>query len=175
MYIFLHTYEAGRSFSKGISISNFGASEWSPFLLPSAMTKVNLDARVKSLDGMLGEIYNLECQLSVRTEHAADVDLRKLDFTALSREINALNGRLAWTMHSLKQTKRLLAFMDTVAECYRTKALANDFDENETSVGERSLLSSHAYLRSWNQGLLDRTEYLVSRLSLLSQSVSIRG
>jgi hypothetical protein len=31
---------------------------------------------------------------------------------------------------------------------------------------------SHAYLRSWNQGIVDRVDYLTKRLQALSQSVS---
>ena len=173
MYIFLCTYSAGGPFYEEIDLPSFGTVERSPFLLPSAMTKLNLDARARALDGIKNDIYQLESQLGVRKDLNLNVDLRTLDYSELSRTINALNAGLAWTMHSSKQTMRLLDFMDTVARRYKSMALAHQYTLDEADTVERNLLSSHSYLRSWNQGLIDRVDYLTSRLQASSQSVRL--
>ncbi|KAL1649774.1 hypothetical protein SLS61_006151 [Didymella pomorum] len=171
MYIFLCTYSAGGPFYEQVDLGSFGTIERSPFMLPSVMTKLNLDARARALDGIKNDIYQLECQLGVRKDHDMHVDVRTLDYTELSRTINALNAGLAWTMHSCKQTMRLLDFMDTVTRRYKSMALAHKYSFDEADTIELNLLSSHAYLRSWNQGLVDRVDYLTSRLQASSQSV----
>lgn len=171
MYIFLCTYSTDKSFSDNIDINSFGASEQSPFMLPSVITELNLDARTESLDKTQSEIYQLECALGVRRDRDTHVDILSIDYSVLSRTINALNADLSWTMHSCKQTKRLLEFMDTVATNHKTKALAHNYSLEETDRVKQDLLSSHLYLRSWNQGLIDRVEYLTSRLQASSQSV----
>ncbi|KAF3051668.1 hypothetical protein E8E11_010467 [Didymella keratinophila] len=174
MYIFLCTYSAsntGTLFSSAIDLSSFGTPLRSPFLLPSAITRLNLDARARSLDRIKNEIYELELALGDRRDHEKHVDVRTLDYSQLSRDINALNARLSWTMHSCKQTKRLLDFMDTVAVRYTSMALTHHYSLNEADTVERNLLSLHSYLRSWNQGLIDRVDYLTSRLQASSQSV----
>lgn len=171
MYIFLCTYSANGLLSGEIDVGCFGTVERSPFMLPSAMTKLNLNARARALDGIKNEIHQLECVLGVRKDHNIHVDVRTLDYTELSRTINALNADLAWTMHSSKQTMRLLDFMDTVATRYRPEALAHKYPLDEVDKVEENLLNSHSYLRSWNQGLINRVDYLTSRLQTCSQSV----
>lgn len=172
MYIFMCTYSADGPFHEDIDIGKFGTADQSPFMLPGAMTRLNLDARARALDGIKNDIYQLECALGVRKDHDMHVDVRTLDYAELSRMINALNAGLAWTMHSSKQTMRLLDFMDTVAVRYKSMSLTHHYSLDEADTVKRKLLSSHAYLRSWNQGLIDRVEYLTSRLQASSQSVS---
>ncbi|KAJ4323391.1 hypothetical protein N0V94_001863 [Neodidymelliopsis sp. IMI 364377] len=60
--------------------------------------------------------------------------------------------------------------MDSVTVRYRALAIENGIPDYEAFEVEQSLLDSHAYLRSWNQGLADRVEYLSKRLQALSQS-----
>ena len=176
MYIFLHTYELSSYLPvpEALDISRFGADRLSPLLIPSAMVMTNLGRHTGHFDEKKEEIFRLECELGVRVDRQSDVDMRTLDYSVLSRKINGLNASLAWLMYCCKQTERLLDFMDTVARRYKHQAIANGIDQDEAEKVEQALLNSHAYLRSWNQGLSDRREYLTSRLQALSQSVSSR-
>lgn len=174
MYVFLQTYETvgSQTFTEAVDVSRFGTSGQSPFLIPSAIIKHHLETRVQELDEKKDEIFQLECAMGVRRDYLKHVDVTMIDYSDMSRAINSLNSNLAWTMHSCKRTKRLLDFLDSVTIRYTTQAAANGIPQDEIFEVEQLLVNSHAYLRSWNQGLADRVEYLSKRLQALSQSVS---
>jgi hypothetical protein len=62
--------------------------------------------------------------------------------------------------------------MDSVSLRYAMQAAANNVSAVEVAEVQLSMQGSHAYLRSWNQGIVDRVDYLTKRLQALSQSVS---
>jgi hypothetical protein len=175
MYVFLQSYEGlGKtfeSFPEMVGKEKLGTSEKSPFLLPSLLIREHLRTRLSSLDEKQDQIYVLEQTMGIRIDQSMQVDIRSLNFSSMTRELNGLNSNLAWTLHSCRRTKRLLEFMDSIAAKYRSKAIANGYSECEAVEVEQMLLDAHAYLRSWNNGLSDRIEYLSKRVQALSQSV----
>jgi hypothetical protein len=175
MYIYLHTanFVDAPLFSNSIDICKFGGSGPSPFLLPSAIVKDRLQKEVRRLVWADDEIAQHERSMGVTRDYHSDVDVRTVDYSALSRAINSLNTNLAWTAHSCKCTERLLQFMDSVVVRYRALATENGISNDEALEVEQSLLNSHAFLRSWNHGLIDWQEYLSKRLQALSQNVGL--
>lgn len=174
MYIFLQT-ETGNSESvlHAIDIGRFATKGHTPFLIPSAIVKHHLGIRVKSLNEKKEQIWQLECRMGVRRDHPVTVDPLTIDLVDTTRQINALNAELAWTLHSCRRTEEILNFMDSLASRYATQAAANKVSATEVADVKRIMQNSHTYLHSWNRGVADRVNYLMKRLQALSQSVSL--
>lgn len=148
-----------------------GAANASAFLIPSIIIRYNLEQLGKSITWWHDQIYWHERTLGTRSDHHDSVDLASLDFTSLSRNLNAANTHLAYIAWSCRSTARLLDFMDEVTERYRQQAVAHHEPENEVSHVTHLLLETHDHLRSWNTGYQDRTEYLSKRGQALVQTV----
>jgi hypothetical protein len=173
MYIFLQTESRHSGLVlDAIDIGRFASKGHTPFLVPSAIMKNHLELRVESLNETKEDIWQLECRMGVRRDHPVATDPLTVDFDNTTKEINALNGLLAWTLHSCRRIEQILDFMDSISLRYAIQAAANNVSATEISEVQLSMKGSHAYLRSWNQGILDRVEYLTKRLHALSQSVS---
>jgi hypothetical protein len=153
-------------------MGRFAIKGHTPFLIPSAFIKNHLELRVQSLHETKEDIWQLECRMGVRRDHPVATDPLTVDFDNTTKEINALNAGLAWTLHSCRRTQHLLDFMDSVSLRYAMQAAANNVSAVEVAEVQLSMQGSHAYLRSWNQGIVDRVDYLTKRLQALSQSVS---
>ena len=173
MYIFLQT-ESRHSglIVDAIDMGRFATQGHTPFLIPSAIIKNHLELRVQSLHETKEDIWQLECRMGVRRDHPVATDPLTVDFDSTTKEINALNAGLAWTLHSCRRTEQILDFMDTMSLRHATQAALNNVSAAEVAEVQLSMQGSHAYLRSWNKGIEDRVEYLTKRLQALSQSVS---
>lgn len=173
MFIFLQT-ESQHSglIVDAIDMGRFATNGSTPFLVPSAIVKDHLELRVQSLHETKEDIWQLECRMGVRRDHPVATDPLTVDFDDTTRKINALNAGLAWTLHSCRRTEQILDFMDSISMRYATQAAANSVSAAEITEVQLSMQGSHAFLRSWNQGIVDRVEYLTKRLQALSQSVS---
>ncbi|USP72805.1 hypothetical protein yc1106_00079 [Curvularia clavata] len=170
MYVFMHglaTYNLDQ-FMQNIQD---GAANASAFLIPSIIVRYNLNLLGKVITRWHDMIYWHERTLGIRFDHHDNVDLASLDFTSLSKNLNAANTQLAYIAWSCRSTARLLDFMDQVTERYRQKALAHNEPEDEVSHITHLLFETHAHLRSWNTGYQDRTEYLSKRGQALVQTV----
>ncbi|KAF3000720.1 hypothetical protein E8E13_003248 [Curvularia kusanoi] len=172
MYIFLQT-EAGNSESvlHAIDMSRFASKDHTPFLIPSAIVKHHLEVRVEALSDKKEDIWQLECKMGVRRDHPVIANPLTVDLEDTTRQINALNANLAWTLHSCRRTEEILNFMDSMVSRYATQAAANNVSATEIADVKRIMQNSHTYLHSWNRGVADRVDYLTKRLQALSQSV----
>lgn len=160
------------SFTNIIDFEGSWRANRTPFLSPSVIVRAQLEDRFDELEGMDRQIVKLERQLGVRGNHEAAFNVRATDFSVVIRHIHYSISHLAWSMHHGKMVERLLTFMDSVAVQYRRQAMANGFTEEEASEVEHALLDAHAYLRSLNIGVEDRTQNFTTRLQALSQIVS---
>lgn len=173
MYIFLHTESQGSlSISDAIDLGRFATKGCSPFLIPSSFVKHHLETRVQSLSEKKEHIFQLELRMGVRHDHVGTTNLLTMDLDDTTRQINKLNADLEWTMYSCRWVEQLLDFMDSVAHRYATQAGFNNVSADEVADVQRMMQDSHKFLRSWNQGIIDRAGYLTKRLQALSQSVS---
>jgi hypothetical protein len=173
MYVLLHTGSYGSfSISEAINLGRFTTKECSPFLIPSSFVKHHLETRVQSLSAMKENIFQLELRMGVRHDHVGTANPLTMDLDDTTRQINKLNADLEWTMYSCKWVEQLLNFMDSVARRYATQAEVNNVSAGEVADVQRAMQDSHAFLRSWNRGIIDRADYLTKRLQALSQSVS---
>lgn len=170
MYIFMHGL-AGTNLDSFAHAIEAGAANASAFLIPSIIVRYNLEQLGKSLSRWHEQIYQHERTLGIRFDHHDKVDLTKLDFTSLSRNLNAANIHLAYIAWCCKSTARLLEFMDQVTERYRQLARNHNEPEDEILHVTYLLLETHAHLRSWNTGYQDRAEYLSKRGQALVQTV----
>lgn len=173
MYIFLRTdSEDPPDATELANIGRFSTKGQSPFLIPSAIIKHHLEGRVETLNKKKEKIFQLECKMGVRFDYFTRINPLSIDFEDTTRQINAVNARLAWTTHSCRRTERLLDFMDRIAVRYAEQAAVNGVSEDEIANVQRAMRNSHSFLRSWNEGVDDQVEYLTKRLHALSQSVS---
>ena len=173
MYVFLHTEsQQSVSISEAIDLGRFATKECSPFLIPSSFVKHHLKTRVQSLSEKKENIFQLELRMGVRHDHVGTVNPLTMDLDDTTRQINKLNADLEWTMYSCRWVGQLLNFMDSVACRYATQAEVNNVPAGEVADVQRAMQDSHAFLRSWNRGIIDRAGYLTKRLQALSQSVS---
>jgi hypothetical protein len=150
-----------------------GAAKTSAFLIPSIIIRINLERRVQGLNYWQDKIYWHERKLGIRFDHHDNPELSSIDFSTLSKDLNAANTNLAHIVWSCRSTTRMLDFLDQVAKRYRTMADYNKITEDESTEIEQLLLDSHAHMRSWNAGLEERAEYLSKRGQALVQTVSI--
>jgi hypothetical protein len=150
-----------------------GAASTTAFLIPSIIVRYNLEQRVKSLNLWQDRIYWHERKLGIRFDHHDNPDLASIDFTTLSKDLNAANTNLAYVVWTCKSTTRMLDFLDEVARKYRAQATTNGTTDDEAAEVELLLLESQAHMRSWNAGLEDRAEYLSKRGQALVQTVRV--
>jgi hypothetical protein len=170
MYVFMHGL-ASINYDRFSYAIQEGAASITTFLIPSIIVRYNLEQRVVSLKLWQDKIYWHERKLGIRFDHHDNPDLASIDFTILSKDLNAANTNLAYIAWSCKSTTRMLDFLDQVAKRYRTQAMNNGFSDDEATEIELLLLDSHAHMRSWNAGLEDRAEYLSKRGQALVQTV----
>jgi FMN-dependent NADH-azoreductase len=171
MYVFMHGL-ASNNYDRFSYAIQQGASSTSAFLIPSMIVRFNLEQRVKALNLWQDKIYWHERRVGIRFDHHDNPKLSSIDFSTLSKDLNAANTNLAYAMWSCKSTTRMLDFLDQVAKRYKTQAIANKTSEEDATEMEQLLIESHAQMRSWNAGLEDRTEYLSKRGQALVQTVS---
>lgn len=162
---------ASRNFDDFSYAIENGAASASAFLIPSMTVQRNLEQVVKSLNSWQDQIYWNERRLGIRFDHHDNPNLESIDFTTLSKDLNAVNTNLSFCQWSCKNTIRLLDFLDLVAKKYRVLAAANGMRDEEALEVELLLIETHAHLRSWAVGLQDRTEYLSKRGQALVQTV----
>ncbi|KAH7396402.1 hypothetical protein BKA66DRAFT_455045 [Pyrenochaeta sp. MPI-SDFR-AT-0127] len=170
MYLFMHGL-ANVSFDDLSYSIQWGAASATAFLIPSIVIQRNLEQRLKALNLWQDKIYWHERRLGIRFDHHDNPDLATIDFTNLSKDLNAANTNLAYILWSCKSTTRQLEFLNMVVKRYRAQAIANGTTPEEVSNVEIILLDAHAHLRSWNNGLEDRAEYLSKRGQALVQTV----
>lgn len=171
MHIFMHGL-ASKNYDHFSQAIEAGASNSTAFLIPSIIVRYNLEQRLNSLNVWQGRVYWYERKVGIRSDHHDNPDLTSIDFTTLSKDLNAANTNLAYVVWSCKSTTRMLDFLDQVAKKYRTQAVKNGMQEEDAAETEQLLLETHAHLRSWNAGLEDRAEYLSKRGQALVQTVS---
>jgi hypothetical protein len=171
MYIYMHGL-ACRSYESFSRLVEDGAANDTVFLIPSIVMQSNLEQRLRVLNMWQDKIFWSERKLGIRLDYHDNTDPVSVNYTALSKELNAANDGAAYIAWGCKSTTRQLAFMDKVAKRYRTQALKNGILEEEAIDTEQLLLDTHANLRSWNTGLEDRAEYLSRRGQAVVQTVS---
>lgn len=172
MYVFMHGL-ANLNYDEYSYAIQYGAAKATAFLMPSIMIQRGLEQRLKALNLWQDKIYWHERRLGIRFDHHENPDLTTVDFTTLSKDLNAANTNLAYVLWSCKSTTRQLDFLDLVAKRYRAQAISNGMAQDAVSEVETILLEAHAHLRSWNAGLEDRAEYLSKRGQALVQTVRI--
>jgi hypothetical protein len=150
-----------------------GAASTSAFIVPSIIVRFNLEQRVKALNLWQDKIYWHERRIGIRFDHHDNPELSSIDFSTLSKDLNAANTNLAYIVWLCKSTTRMLDFLDQVAKRYKRQADANKISEDDSTEIEQLLLDTHSELRSWSAGLEDRAEYLSKRGQALVQTVSI--
>ncbi|KAG9193670.1 hypothetical protein G6011_03705 [Alternaria panax] len=170
MYIFMHGLASNNYDRLSYTIEQGAASE-SAFLIPSIIVRFNLERIVKALNLWQDRIYWHERKLGIRFDHHDNPEISSIDFSTLSKDLNAANTNLAYIVWCCKSTTRMLNFLDQVAERYRRQAIANKMMEEKSAAIEQLLLDTHAHMRSWNAGLEDRAEYLSKRGQALVQTV----
>ncbi|EMD92193.1 hypothetical protein COCC4DRAFT_130791 [Bipolaris maydis ATCC 48331] len=170
MYIFMHGL-ATETYDRFARDVEEGAANESAFIIPSMIVQHNLSQLGKVIDRWHDEIYWHERALGIRYDHHDSIDLANLDFTALSRTLNAANTQLAYIAWSCKSTARLLDFLNQVTDRYRQQAMAHGEPEKDIAHIIDLLSGTHEHLRAWNAGLQDRTEYLSKRGQALVQTI----
>ncbi|KAH6881705.1 hypothetical protein BKA58DRAFT_6907 [Alternaria rosae] len=170
MYVFMHGL-ASNNYDRFSNIIQEGASSTSAFLLPSIIVRFNLEQRVKALNLWQDKIYWHERRVGIRFDHHDNPELSSIDFSTLSKDLNAANTNLAYVMWSCKSTTRMLDFLDQIAKRYKQQAIANKISEDDAAEIEQLLVDAHAQMRSWNAGLEDRADYLAKRGQALVQTV----
>jgi len=171
MYIFMHGL-ASNNYDRFSNVIQEGASSASAFLIPSIIVRFNLERIVKALNLWQDRIYWHERRVGIRFDHHDNPELSSIDFSTLSKDLNAANINLAYVVWSCKSISRMLDFLDQVAKRYKRQAIAKKIPEDDATEIEQLLLDSHAQMRSWNAGLEDRAEYLSKRGQALVQTVS---
>lgn len=171
MYAFTHGL-ASINYDRFAGIILKGAASASAFLIPSIIIQLNLEERLRALNSWHDKVYWNERKLGIRFDHHDNPDLASIDYTKLSKDLNAANTDFAYVRWSCKTTLRQLDFLDDVTRRYHTRAVAYGTPENEADEVKQLLLETHAQLRSWNAGLDDRAEYLLERVQAQVQTVS---
>lgn len=172
MYIFMHGL-ASNNYDRFSYAIQGGASGISAFLVPSIIVRFNLEQRVKALNLWQDKIYWNERRIGIRFDHYDNPELSSIDFSTLSKDLNAVNTNLAFIVLLCKSTTRMLEFLDQVARRYKSQADNNGVPEDESTEIEQLLLDTNSELRSWNVGLEDRAEYVSKRGQALVQTVSV--
>ena len=149
MYSFIHGL-ASKNYDRFSNIIEAGAASDSAFLIPSIILQFSLEERPKTLNLWQDKVYWNERKLGIRFDHHDNPDLVSIDYTTLSKDLNAANTNIAYFLWSCKTTARQLAFMDEIAKRYRTQGVRNGMPDEQAAEVEQMLLESHAHLRSWN-------------------------
>ncbi|KAH7071318.1 hypothetical protein BKA63DRAFT_70899 [Paraphoma chrysanthemicola] len=170
MYIFMHGLASVNYDRFSYAIQN-GAAKDSAFLIPSIMIQFRLERSSKLLDLWHDKVYWNERKLGIRFDHHDNPDPAGIDYTTLSKDVNAANTDLAYLNWTCKTIVRQLDFMDDIAHRFRSQAVKNGTSDDAAAHTEHLLLETHAHLRSWNTGLADRAEYLSKRGQALVQTV----
>ncbi|CAN9227029.1 unnamed protein product [Alternaria sp. RS040] len=143
------------------------------YIVPSIIVRFNLEQRVKALNLWQDKIYWNERRIGIRFDHYDNPELSSIDFSMLSKDLNAVNTNLAFIVLLCKSTTRMLEFLDQVARRYKRQADDTGIPEDESTEIEQLLLDTNSELRSWNAGLEDRAEYVSKRGQALVQTVSV--
>ena len=170
MYVFMHGADSDNYTALSHAIERRAATHTS-FLVPSLVIRWNLEQRTESLNHWHDRLYWHERKLGIRFDDLFKPDPAKLDYTTLSKDLNAANTRLAYAIWACKATVRQLDFLDSVAKRYRTQAVRIGLSEADADEVEILLNETHAQLRVWNEGIIDRAEYLSKRGQALVQTV----
>jgi hypothetical protein len=155
------------------AISHSSLTLTSPLLIPSLLIQFNLDRRLKALNEAHDDIYNFEKVLGIRYDHHEKVDVGRMEFAPFSKGLNAVTADLAYMALACSTTKKQLDFLDSIAEKYDVLARLNNAEDEEDDRVKMLLLEAHAHLRSWNDALEGRAEYLSKRAQALVQTVSL--
>jgi len=174
MYAYTHGL-ASINYDRFARIIFKGAASASAFLIPSIIIQLNLEERLRALNSWHDKIYWNERKLGIRFDHHDNPDLASIDYTKLSKDLNAANTDFAYVRWSCKTTVRQLDFLDDVAGRYYMQAVKFGSAEDDAGEIKYLLLETHAQLRSWNAGLDDRAEYLLKRVQALVQTVRERS
>jgi hypothetical protein len=170
MYVFMHGADCTNYDSFSRTIEEHAMKETS-FLIPSLVIRHNLEQRTESLNHWHGRLYWHERKLGIRFDDLFRPDPAKLDYAMLSKDLNAANTRLAYAIWACKATDKQLDFMDSVARRYRAQAVRQGLPDDQAIQVETLMNEAHAHLRAWNEGILDRAEYLSKRAQALVQTI----
>ncbi|KAH7411821.1 hypothetical protein DE146DRAFT_255853 [Phaeosphaeria sp. MPI-PUGE-AT-0046c] len=170
MYIYIQGL-ASTNYHRFAESVERGSAKESAFLIPSMLIQFNIEQRQVSLGIWADLVYWNERKLGIRSDHADVSDPIDIDYTTLSKELNAANTSLAYHAWSGRHTARQLLFMDQVANRYRVQAVKNGILDEAAAEVEQLLLETHSHLRAWNTGLQDRVDYLSKRVQSLVQTV----
>lgn len=170
MYTFMHGADCEHYDHLSQVIEKHATSE-SPFLIPSVIIRFNLEYRTESLNHWHDRLYWHERNIGIRFDDHYKPNVTELDYSTLSKNLNAANTRIAYTVWACKATARQLDFMDLVAARYREQAIRKGLPEDRAFEVEASMVEEHANLRAWNEGIIDRAEFLSKRGQALVQTV----
>jgi hypothetical protein len=170
MYVYMHGANCANYDAFSHTIEKQAVSE-SSFFLPSTVIRWNLEQRTESLNHWHDRLYWHERKLGIRFDDLYKPDPTQLDYVTLSKDLNAANTRLAYAVWACRATARQLDFLDQVVQRYRVQAMSHGFSNSEVDDLEATLNQAHAHLRVWNEGILDRAEYLSKRGQALVQTV----
>jgi hypothetical protein len=154
MYMYIHGL-ASREFQHFTFLVQRSNTLTSTLLIPSLIVQFNLEEILRALDVWQDKVYVDERKLGVRFDHHDNPDPVGIDYTILSKDLNAANINLAYIVWSCKNTTRQLAFLDEVAERYRAQAGTNGVDDEHAAEVEHVLHDTHANLKSRNDGMMD--------------------
>lgn len=174
-YVFMHGLEDGtyREFVRHIED---GAARATPFLIPSLLIQFSLEYRLMRLNGTHDEIYDYEMRIGIRHDDGSSAPSANpsIDYSGLAKDLNAATMNLAYMAWACQTTTRQLAFLDQVAERYRSEAVRNGMDETKADGVRRMLMENQDHLRCWNESIEERVEYLAKRGQALVQTVRLR-
>lgn len=173
MYVFMQCLEDEACTVFSTAIEHSSVMRTSSFLFPSLLIQFNLERRLKALSEAHDDIYNFEKGLGSRFDSPNQIDVESLDFGLYSRGLNAVTADLAYMTWSCNNTNKQLTFLDDVAEKYAHLAAVNGIPEADFENVRVIMLETHAHLRSWNDGLKDKADYLSKRAQALVQTVGI--
>jgi hypothetical protein len=171
MYMYIHGLASQNYSNFSTDVENGAASE-SAFLVPSVIVQFNLEIRLKALNLWQDKIYWSERKLGIRFDHHDLPDLAGVDCIMLSKDLNAANINIAYSLWSGKNVSRQLTFMDDIAKQYKIQAIRNGVADEQAEAVKQLLMDRHAQLRSWNHSLEDRAEYVSKRAQALVQTAS---
>jgi hypothetical protein len=152
-------------------IPDYGKIE-TPLLIPVMIIERNLERWVMYLDNLHEQLYDYERTLGIRYGESRPADPRNVDFTKFSQSLNSLTTNLSYAAWACKATARHLDFLDLVITRYGTQAARHGIPQEHLDDVQDIFQDTHAHLRSWNEGIQDRVEYLLKRGQALVQTVS---
>ncbi|KAF2734622.1 hypothetical protein EJ04DRAFT_576734 [Polyplosphaeria fusca] len=142
-------------------------------LLPALLLRTNMLHHTTMIESNVHRLLPYERLLGLRfSSHAPSppANHTAIDYDLITNLVNATQTDLAFLTWQCKTIARQLDFLDAVAARYREMCVQH----GEAGRGARVfaiLSATHAELRAWNEGQMDRIEYVVKRGQGLVQVV----